>query len=54
VRNSLGRIAQPSAGIIDSQSAKTTGVGGEQRGYDGSKRFVEESVTYSWIPRAWF
>lgn len=36
LRLRIGRVPQPRTGIVDSQSAKTTG--GEQRGFDGGKK----------------
>ena len=38
LRCRLGRDPHPSAGIVDSQSARTTGVGGKERGFDPAKK----------------
>jgi putative transposase len=49
----LGRDPNPSAAIVDSQSLRTTGVGGNERGFEPAKKKVEGilSATCSWIPR---
>ena len=38
LRERLGRDPNPSAGTVDSQSARTTGVGGNERGFDPAKK----------------
>jgi putative transposase len=44
-RQRVGREPEPSAGIIDSQSVKTTEAGGE-RGFDGGKKGHRAQAAY--------
>jgi putative transposase len=48
LRMRLGRNPQPSAAIVDSQSARTTGVGGDERGFDPAKKVEQAGSDTFW------
>jgi hypothetical protein len=53
LRVRLERDPQPSAGVVDSQSVKSTALGGEERGFDGGKKIKGSlSGTYWWTQKA--
>ncbi len=45
LHGALGERFRARTGIVDSQSVKSTSVGGEQRGYDGGKKVVKGRKT---------
>jgi transposase len=47
VRTQMGREAEPSAAIIDSQSIKTSPVRGTERGFDGGKKNLGPEACHS-------
>jgi putative transposase len=51
LRVAVGREAEPSAAILDSQSIKTSSVRGDARGYDGGKKFRAGNGISWWIPK---
>jgi hypothetical protein len=54
----LGRDPQPCAGVVDSQSVKTTGLSGEKRSYDPGKEMKVRKrhliSVYSEMGGAWW
>ena len=48
LRVRLKRDPQPSAGVVDSQSLKSSAVGAEDRGYDGGKKVKGLKSVISW------
>jgi putative transposase len=53
LRVRLDRNPQPSAGVVDSQSLKSTSVGAQQRGYDGGKKVKGLKSLTSWWTSWW-
>lgn len=47
VRVAVGREAEPSAAILDSQSVKTSAVRGDARGYDGGKKNSGQETAFA-------